>query len=123
MIEQTEKNPKLKQKLKTRHVTMISLGSIIGAGLFVGSSAVISLAGPSAFIAYAFTGIIVMLIMRMVGEMASAHPVAGAFVEYARLASRFARVDDCFGTAYCDDCNQFTLCRLLRRGRILVLGN
>jgi len=65
MIEQTKKNPKLQQKLKTRHVTMISLGSIIGAGLFVGSSAVISLAGPSAFIAYAFTGVIVMLIMRM----------------------------------------------------------
>lgn len=86
MIEQTEKNPKLQQKLKTRHVTMISLGSIIGAGLFVGSSAVISLAGPSAFVAYAFTGVLVMLIMRMVGEMAAAHPVSGSFVEYARMA-------------------------------------
>jgi GABA permease len=34
--------------LRQRHVTMISLGGIIGAGLFVGSSAAITTIGPAA---------------------------------------------------------------------------
>ncbi len=83
---QTEHDPRLKKALKTRHISMLALGGVIGAGLFVGSSAVISTAGPGAFITYAITGVIVGLIMRMLGEMASAKPMTGSFVDYARLA-------------------------------------
>jgi GABA permease len=83
---QTEHDPRLKKALKTRHISMLALGGVIGAGLFVGSSAVISTAGPGAFITYAITGVIVGLIMRMLGEMASAQPMTGSFVDYARLA-------------------------------------
>ena len=36
----------LQKGLKSRHMTMISLGGVIGAGLFVGSSAVINTTGP-----------------------------------------------------------------------------
>jgi GABA permease len=86
MPEQTELDPHLRQSLKVRHLTMISLGGVIGAGLFVGSSATISSTGPGAFLVYALTGIIVMLIMRMLGEMACAHPTTGSFIEYARMA-------------------------------------
>lgn len=83
---QTEHDPRLKHSLKTRHISMLALGGVIGAGLFVGSSAVIASTGPAAFITYAITGLIVALIMRMLGEMASAHPTNGSFVDYARLA-------------------------------------
>jgi GABA permease len=36
----------LSRSLRPRHVTMIAIGGIIGAGLFVGSSAAIAAAGP-----------------------------------------------------------------------------
>ena len=83
---QTELDPRLKHALKTRHISMLALGGVIGAGLFVGSSAVIASTGPGAFITYAITGLIVALIMRMLGEMAAAQPMKGSFVDYARLA-------------------------------------
>jgi GABA permease len=74
----------LAKVLKSRHVAMIALGGIIGAGLFVGSSAAIAAAGPAILISYALTGLIVLLLMRMLGEMALANPGAGAFTEYIR---------------------------------------
>ncbi|HBF81121.1 MAG TPA: amino acid transporter, partial [Streptomyces sp.] len=37
--------------LKQRHLSMIALGGVIGAGLFVGSGAGIAAAGPSIVIA------------------------------------------------------------------------
>lgn len=83
---QTEHDPRLKRALKTRHISMLALGGVIGAGLFVGSSAVIASTGPGAFITYAITGLIVALIMRMLGEMAAACPSKGSFVDYARMA-------------------------------------
>ncbi|MGK3122845.1 amino acid permease [Candidatus Pantoea formicae] len=83
---QTEHEQRFKNTLKTRHISMLALGGVIGAGLFVGSSAVIASTGPGAFITYLITGIMVALIMRMLGEMAAAKPLKGSFVEYARLA-------------------------------------
>jgi len=83
---QSEHDPRLKRALKTRHISMLALGGVLGAGLFVGSSAVIAATGPGAFITYAITGLIVALVMRMLGEMAAAHPSKGSFVDYARLA-------------------------------------
>ncbi|WDY56127.1 amino acid permease [Pseudomonas sp. PSKL.D1] len=83
---QTEHDPRLKRALKTRHISMLALGGVIGAGLFVGSSAVIASTGPGAFLTYALTGLIVALVMRMLGEMAAAHPTQGSFVDYARMA-------------------------------------
>ena len=46
----SEHDPRLQKTLKTRHLRMIALGGVIGAGLFVGSSAIITKAGPGAFI-------------------------------------------------------------------------
>ena len=65
---------------------MISLGGIIGAGLFVGSSAAIAMVGPAVLISYAIAGLIIFLIMRMLGEMAVARPGLGSFAEYAALS-------------------------------------
>jgi len=76
----------LRHALRQRHMTMIALGGVIGAGLFVGSGVVIKAAGPAAVISFAITGLLVVLVMRMLGEMAVALPAVGSFYEYARLA-------------------------------------
>ncbi|WP_051570937.1 amino acid permease [Cryptosporangium arvum] len=65
---------------------MIAIGGVIGAGLFVGSGAVINDVGPAAFLTYAVTGVLIVLVMRMLGEMAVAHPSTGSFADYARTA-------------------------------------
>lgn len=70
--------------LRPRHLTMIALGGIIGASLFVGSGTVIRAVGPAALLSYAIGGIMVILVMRMLGEMATHRPVVGSFMEYAR---------------------------------------
>ena len=76
----------LKKGLKQRHLTMIAMGGVIGAGLFVGSGVVIAETGPSSFISYALSGLIVIMVMRMLGEMAVANPSTGSFADYARAA-------------------------------------
>src|ERR1700728_2047026 len=72
--------------LSQRQLNMIALGGVIGAGLFVGSGVIISETGPGAFITYALCGVLVILVMRMLGEMATAHPSTGSFADYARQA-------------------------------------
>lgn len=67
-------------------MTMIALGGVIGAGLFVGSGVVVKAAGPAALVSFVITGLLVVLVMRMLGEMAVALPAVGSFYEYARLA-------------------------------------
>ncbi|MEU1331628.1 amino acid permease [Streptomyces sp. NPDC005865] len=72
--------------LKQRHLSMIALGGVIGAGLFVGSGAGIAAAGPSIVLAYAISGALVMLVMRMLGEMSAANPASGSFSVHAERA-------------------------------------
>ena len=74
----------LQGTLQQRHLTMIALGGVIGAGLFVGSGAVIAVTGPAAVVSYVLSGILIVLAMRMLGEMAAAHPTAGSFTELIR---------------------------------------
>ncbi|GHF55639.1 amino acid transporter [Streptomyces mashuensis] len=72
--------------LKQRHLSMIALGGVIGAGLFVGSGAGIAAAGPSIVLAYAVSGLLVMFVMRMLGEMSAANPASGSFSVHADRA-------------------------------------
>ena len=76
----------LSHGLKQRHLSMIALGGVIGAGLFVGSGAGIAAAGPSIVVAYAVSGLLVMLVMRMLGEMSAAYPSSGSFSSHAERA-------------------------------------
>jgi GABA permease len=76
--------PRLSTTLQSRHVAMISLGGIIGAGLFVGSSAAIASIGPAVILCYILAGILILLSMRMLGELAVALPGIGFFTDYAR---------------------------------------
>jgi GABA permease len=81
-----EPQTRLNRGLKQRHMSMIALGGVIGAGLFVGSGVVIKSAGPAAVVSFLITGLLVLLVMRMLGEMAVANPAVGSFYEYARMA-------------------------------------
>ncbi len=76
--------PGLSRSLAHRHVTMISIGGIIGAGLFVGSSVVIAGAGPAAVLSYIGSGVLIVLLMQMLGEMAVACPSIRSFSEFTR---------------------------------------
>ena len=76
--------PELSRSLKPRHLEMISIGGIIGAGLFVGSSASIAAVGPAIVLSYIITGTLVLLVMRMLGEMSLGMPHVRSFTEFAR---------------------------------------
>ncbi|KPC84908.1 amino acid permease [Streptomyces sp. NRRL S-4] len=72
--------------LKQRHLTMLGLGGVIGAGLFVGSGAGIAVAGPAVVVSYLIAGTLAMLVMRMLGEMSAAMPASGSFSVHAERA-------------------------------------
>ncbi|MGW0843580.1 amino acid permease [Streptomyces sp. NPDC002787] len=84
-------SPGLHAGLKNRHLSMIAIGGVIGAGLFVGSSSGIATAGPGILLSYALVGTMVVLVMRMLGEMSAANPTSGSFSAHAdRALGRWA---------------------------------
>ena len=85
-MSRTQVSNNLEQGLKPRHVTMLSIAGVIGAGLFVGSGHAIAEAGPAVLMAYAAAGTLVVLVMRMLAEMAVASPDTGSFSTYADRA-------------------------------------
>lgn len=76
----------LSKGLRNRHMNLIAIGGVIGAGLFIGSGVVISDTGPAAVVSFLIGGVITTLLMRMLAEMAVARPVVGSFYVYARQA-------------------------------------
>ncbi|QTE31215.1 amino acid permease [Pengzhenrongella sicca] len=62
---------------------MMGLGSAIGAGLFLGTGTGIATAGPAILVSYSLAGVLVVLVMRMLAEMAAALPSSGSFSTYA----------------------------------------
>ncbi|KRE30309.1 amino acid permease [Mycobacterium sp. Soil538] len=78
--------PTLKKALNQRQLTMIAIGGVIGAGLFVGSGVVIGGTGPGAFLTYGMAGVLIIMVMRMLAEMAVANPSTGSFADYSRNA-------------------------------------
>ncbi|MDK4333420.1 amino acid permease [Corynebacterium accolens] len=73
-------------QLKSRHLTMMGLGSAVGAGLFLGVGLGIQISGTSVLISYAVAGVLIALIMWMLGEIAAARPSLGSFSTYAGQA-------------------------------------
>ncbi len=78
--------PALKKALNQRQLRMIAIGGVIGAGLFVGSGVVMADTGPGVFITYALSGVLIIMVMRMLAEMAVANPSTGSFADYSRDA-------------------------------------
>lgn len=76
----------LSKGLSSRQITMISIGGVIGAGFFVGSASAISAAGPAVLVSFAIAAVLVVLVMAMLGELATANPDTGSFSTYAQHA-------------------------------------
>ena len=75
----------LKRGMESRHLQMISLGGVIGTGLFLSSGYTIQQAGPiGTILAYSIGALIVYLVMLTLGELSVAMPYAGSFHMYAK---------------------------------------
>ena len=73
-----------KRSMQQRHLVMLSLGGVIGTGLFLSSGYTIQQAGPAgAVLAYLIGGLVVYLVMMCLGELAVHHPEPGAFSAHA----------------------------------------
>ncbi|WVE38940.1 amino acid permease, partial [Priestia megaterium] len=84
MGENTTSMNQLQRKMKSRHLFMISLGGVIGTGLFLNSGYTINAAGPGGtLLAYLIGGLIMYLVMICLGELSVAMPVSGSFQVYA----------------------------------------
>ncbi|MFL6558279.1 MAG: gamma-aminobutyrate permease, partial [Bacillus sp. (in: firmicutes)] len=60
-----QETTELKRSLKSRHLTMISLGGTIGTGLFLASGGAIHAAGPGgAILSYLVIGVMVYFLMQ-----------------------------------------------------------
>lgn len=79
------KQTHLSRQMESRHVLMISLGGVIGTGLFLSSGYTIHQAGPiGTLLAYTIGAILVYLVMLCLGELSVAMPYTGAFHVYAK---------------------------------------
>ena len=59
-----QKGIQLTRALKSRHIFMLSLGGVIGTGLFMGSGVTINQGGPvGAILAYLVAGFLMYLVM------------------------------------------------------------
>lgn len=81
-----EPRPGLGRSMNSRQLTMMGLGSAIGAGLFLGSGVGVQAAGPAVLISYLVAGTLVILVMQALGELAAANPSTGAFSVYTEKA-------------------------------------
>ncbi len=82
---------RLARGLSSRHIQFIALGGAIGTGLFLGVAHTLELAGPSILLGYGIAGVIAFSIMRQLGEMIVAEPVAGSVSHFAhRYVGEFA---------------------------------
>ncbi|KAH7920398.1 hypothetical protein BV22DRAFT_1133109 [Leucogyrophana mollusca] len=85
----------LDRQLKNRHVAMISIGGVIGTGLFLGTATALMNGGPvGLLLGYLFIGTICYCVMISVGEMIAYLPIPGGHI---KLAERF--VDPSFAFA------------------------
>jgi GABA permease/S-methylmethionine transporter len=62
---------------------IMSLGNIIGSGIFLGSSTVIAAAGPAAILSYLIGGLIMTFEVMFITEMCVVNPAPGAFRVHA----------------------------------------
>ncbi|KIK98792.1 hypothetical protein PAXRUDRAFT_636532 [Paxillus rubicundulus Ve08.2h10] len=77
----------LHRQLKNRHIAMISIGGVIGTGLFVGTANSLAWGGPvGLLLGYIMMGTIVLSVMVSLGEMIAYLPIPGGHI---KLAERF----------------------------------
>ncbi|KAG6911819.1 hypothetical protein DXG01_000066 [Tephrocybe rancida] len=86
-IDESTGEVKLVRQLKNRHVAMISIGGVIGTGLFLGTATALKNGGPiGLLLGYAIMGSICYSVMISLGEMVAYLPIPGGHI---KLAERF----------------------------------
>ncbi|KAH9839004.1 amino acid permease [Rhodofomes roseus] len=76
--------PGLQRRMKNRHIAMISIGGVIGTGLFLGTATGLSEGGPvGLLLGYMTIGSLCYCTMISLGEMAAFLPVPGGHITYA----------------------------------------
>lgn len=81
------KGEELKHALLPRHMAMISIGGVIGTGLFLGTASSLHNAGPlGLWLGYLVMGSVCYAMMMCLGEMISYLPVPGGHI---KLSERF----------------------------------
>lgn len=68
------KEASLQKKLLPRHVSLMAMGGAIGTGIFKGSAETVSLAGPGVVLSYVFAGLLLLVVMGAIAEMAIVYP-------------------------------------------------
>jgi len=87
-----EGNVPLQRELKNRHIAMISIGGVIGTGLFLGTAGSLHNGGPvGLLLGYITMGTVCYAVMISLGEMIAYLPLPGGHI---KLAERF--VDPAF---------------------------
>lgn len=89
----------LQKKLLPRHIRLMAIGGAIGTGIFKGTSETVSIAGPAVIFSYLFAGILLLVVMSAIAEMAIAYPGLN-MKGFIRLAFG-ARVSFVIGWLYC----------------------
>ncbi|KAL7423193.1 hypothetical protein Q5752_002493 [Cryptotrichosporon argae] len=83
--EEIEVHAGLKRTLKSRHMAMISIGGVIGTGLFLGTGSALANGGPlGLFLGYALMGSICYAVMISLGELVAFLPLPGGHITLAR---------------------------------------
>ncbi|KAH9452482.1 hypothetical protein Pst134EB_016434 [Puccinia striiformis f. sp. tritici] len=91
-------NEGLKRGMESRHIQMISIGGVIGTGLFLGTASALHNAGPAGMIlGYLVMGSISWVVMSCLGEMVAHLPISGGHVT---LAERFVSPSLSFTMGY-----------------------
>ncbi|KAF9480057.1 amino acid permease [Pholiota conissans] len=87
IIDPLTGQPKLVRQLKNRHIAMISIGGVIGTGLFLGTANALANGGPvGLLLGYMLMGTICYSVMISLGEMVAFLPIPGGHI---KLAERF----------------------------------
>ncbi|RPE02345.1 S-methylmethionine permease [Candidatus Pantoea deserta] len=82
--QQNPSREQFKRTMKARHLVMLSLGGVIGTGLFFNTGYIISTTGAAGtLLAYLIGALVVWLVMVCLGELSVAMPETGAFHVYA----------------------------------------
>ncbi|KAL5519449.1 hypothetical protein ACEPAH_1132 [Sanghuangporus vaninii] len=77
----------LSRSLKNRHIALISIGGVIGTGLFLGIASSLANGGPlGLLLGYFIVGTICYSVMISIGEMVTLLPIPGGHI---KLAERF----------------------------------
>ncbi len=74
---------RFRRELRTPGLTLLTLGGVMGSGIFLASGLVIQHAGPAALVVFAVAAVGMYLEIMALAEMSAADPTPGSFLVYS----------------------------------------